>query len=170
MQDAEARMSVAIKLVTLCCLVLTASRAQAQNPSSAIRGTLSDSGTPIAEATIFLQLFDDESCAKLFVAGKEDRKSVKKLESCMHDVSTTSPDAAGNYKFPHVKPGWYALHFLWNIRKKPGQPTFTQGRWTVMYAGHKDSTGRYDTMAQAIPFYFSAKEDLTRHFVLPVAP
>ena len=38
-----------------------------------------------------------------------------------------------------------------------------------MYAGHKDSTGRYDSMAQDTPFYFSAKEDMTRDFDIPVA-
>src|SRR5882724_1224471 len=157
MHDAEARMSVATKLVALCCLVLTVNSVKSQNSPSAIRGTLSDNGRPIAEATIFLQSFDDETCAKLFTTGKEDRKSASKLESCMHDVSSAPPDAAGSYKFAALRAGWYAVHFLWNIGKKPSpsMSSFNQGRWTVMYAGHKDSTGRYDSMAQDTPFYFS---------------
>jgi Tetratricopeptide repeat len=171
MHDAEARMSVASKLVALCCLVLAVNSVKGQNSPSVIRGTLSDNGTPIAEATIFLQSFDDETCAKLFTTGKEDPKSAGKLESCMHDVSTSSPDAAGSYKFTDPRAGWYAVHFLWNIGKKPSQSmySFSQGRWTGMYAGHRDSTGRYDTMAQDTPFYFSAKEDVTRDFDMPVA-
>lgn len=70
MHDAEVRMSVATKLVALCCLVLAANSVKAQNSPSAIRGTLSDNGTSIAEASIFLQSFDDETCAKLFTTGK----------------------------------------------------------------------------------------------------
>lgn len=89
----------------------------------------------------------------------------------MHDVGTTSPDATGAYKFTDVRAGWYAVHFLWNIGKKPSQSmdSFSQGRWTVIYAGHRDSTGRYDAMAQDTPFYFSAKEGVTRDFDMPVA-
>jgi tetratricopeptide (TPR) repeat protein len=164
-------MSAATKLVTFSFLVLTVNAVQAQDSPSAIRGTLSEAGTPITEATIFLRSFDDETCAKLFTIAKEDRKSAGELESCMHDVGSTSPDTAGSYKFAAPRAGWYAVHFLWNIGKKPSPSmhSFNQGRWTVMYAGHKDSTGRYDSMAQDTPFYFSAKEDMTRDFDVPVA-
>jgi hypothetical protein len=31
-----------------------------------------------------------------------------------------------------------------------------------MYAGYKDSSGKYDTMAQDSPFYFTGKEDAIR--------
>jgi len=163
-------MSVATKLVALCCLVLAVNSVKGKNSPSAIQGTLSEAGTPITVATIFLQSFDDETCAKLFTIAKEDRKSASKLESCMHDVSSTSPDAAGSYKFAAPRAGWYAVHFLWNIGKKPSPSmySFNQGRWTVMYADHKDSAGRYDSMAQDTPFYFSAKEDMTRDFDIPV--
>jgi len=167
--DAEVRMSAATKLITLCCLLLPVNSVKAQNSPSTIRGTLSEQGTPIGEATVFLQSFDDETCATLFTTGKEDRQSASKLQACMHDVSTTSSDAAGNYKFTNPRAGWYAVHFLWNIGKKQSQPMFNQGQWRVMYAGHKDSTGRYDTMAQDTPFYFSAAEDVTRDFVMAVA-
>jgi hypothetical protein len=168
MHAAEARMSAVTKLATLC-LILAGNAVNGQDSPNAIRGTLSEAGTPITEATIFLQSFDDETCAKLFSAAREDRKAGSKLESCMHDESTTSPDAAGSYKFTSPGAGWYAVHFLWNIGKKPSQSMFNQGQWAVMYAGHKDSTGRYDALAQDTPFYFSANEDVTRDFDVPVA-
>jgi hypothetical protein len=84
----------------------------------------------------------------------------------MHDVSTTSVDATGNYRFTGLEPGWYAVHFLWNITKKrKAFPDFTkEGSWVVLYAGHKDSTGKYDTMAQDVPFNFSGTEDVIRDF------
>lgn len=171
MHNSQARTSAATKLVALCCLALAANAVKGQNSPRAIRGTLRDNGMAIAEATIFLQSFADQACATLFATGEQDRKSASKLESCMHDVSSTSPDAAGSYKFAAPRAGWYAVHFLWNIGKKPSQSmySFSQGQWTVMYAGHKDSTGRYDSMAQDTPFYFSAKEDITRDFDIPVA-
>jgi hypothetical protein len=171
MHNSQARTSAATKLIALCCLALAVNAVKGQDSPSAIRGTLRDNGMAIADATIFLQSFDDQACATLFATGKQDRKSVSKLESCMHDVSSTSPDAAGSFRFATPRAGWYAVHFLWYIGKKPSPSMnpFNQGQWTVMYAGHKDSTGRYDSMAQDTPFYFSAKEDMTRDFDIPVA-
>jgi hypothetical protein len=118
-----------------------------------------------------LQSFDDEACAKLFAASAQDRKSARKLKSCLHDVSTTSPDTAGRFEFSNVRAGWYAVHFLWNIGTKPSSSMhmFNQGQWAVIYAGQKDSTGRYDTMAQDAPFYFSTIEDAIRNFDIPTA-
>jgi len=168
MQSAQVRVSPATKLGPLCCLLLAVSIARGQGSQSAIRGTLSDNGTPITEASVFLQSFDDAACARLFTTGPIDRKAADKLKSCSHDLGTVSPDSNGHYEFTIPNAGWYAVHFLWNIGKKPSQSVFIQGQWTVAYAGHKDSTGRYDTMAQDAPFYFSAKEDVTRNFDLPV--
>ena len=141
----QAKSPAATTFVALCCLALAVNALGAQNPPSAIRGTLSDAGMPITQATVFLQSFDNEACAKLFTTAKADRQSASKLESCMHDVGSTSPDAAGTYKFAAPAAGWYAVYFLWNIAKKPSPPStysFNQGRWSVIYAGHKDSTGR----------------------------
>lgn len=164
-------MSTPTKLFAFSLLILAAGAVKGQDSPFAIHGTLRENGAPIAEATILLQSFDDETCARLFTTAKEDSKAASKLESCMHDVSTASPDAAGNYKFTNPRAGWYAIHFLWSIGKKPSQSmySFNQGQWTVMYAGQKDSTGKYDAMAQGAPFYFSAKEQVTRDFDMPPA-
>ena len=171
MHGAGARMTLARNLFILCLLALAANAVKAQNSSSAIRGTLIENRAPISEATVFLQSFDDEACAKLFAASAQDRKSAKKLKSCVHDASTTSPDTAGRFEFTNVRAGWYAVHFLWNIATKPSSSMhmFNQGQWVVMYAGQKDSTGRYDTMAQDAPFYLSATADAIRNFDIPAA-
>jgi hypothetical protein len=117
----EKKMSAATKLLTLSCLVLAVHVAGAQSSPSAIRGTLRENGAPITEATVFLQSLDDEKCAKLFTAKNQDRRLVEKLKLCVHDLSATSPDAAGNYQFAALKTGWYAVHFLWSIGKKPSE-------------------------------------------------
>jgi hypothetical protein len=171
MHGADAGMTLVRNLFILCLLALAANAVQAQNSSSAIRGTLIENRIPISEATVFLQSLDDEACAKLFVASAQDRRSAKKLKSCVHDVSSTSPDKAGRFEFTNVRAGWYAVHFLWNIGTKPSSSMhmFIQGQWPVMYAGQKDSTGRYNTMAQDAPFYFSATEDAIRNFDMPAA-
>ena len=162
----DERMPQAANLVTLICLVLAVDTTGAQAAPSAIRGMLGENGTPIVEATVFLQSFDDARCAKLFTSKKGNSRSVQKLRLCMHDVSTTTPDAHGIYQFSAPKAGWYVVHFLWSTGKTPSQSPslFKEGRWVVVYAGHKDSTGKYDTMAQDSPFYFSAKEDVIRDF------
>ncbi len=115
-----------------------------------------------------LQSLDDEKCAKLFSGKKWTAQSVAKLGQCMHDVGTTSVDGAGTYRFLIPKSGWYVVHFLWNISKKPSQSGSLrkEGTWGVIYAGHKDETGKYDTMAQDSPCYFSGTEDVVRNFEL----
>ena len=157
------------KLLTVCCLALVAS-ARGQEPLATIQGTLRENGVPIVDAAVFLQSFDNEECAKLFTKRSWNQKSAEKLAAklrlCTHDVSTTTVDATGNYRFTDLKAGWYAVHFLWNIAEKPKRfPDSTkEGNWLVMYAGYKDSTGKYDTMAQDVPFNFSGKEDGIRDF------
>jgi len=153
-------------LRTFFYLALVANTAMAQEPPSTIRGTLRENGAPIVDASVFLQSFDNEDCAKLFTKKTRNQKLAEKLESCMHVVSTTNVDVTGNYRFTDLKPGWYAVHFLWNIAKKPTRfPDSTkEGSWLVMYAGYKDSTGKYDTMAQDVPFRFSGTEDAIRDF------
>jgi hypothetical protein len=158
-------MANATELLALTCLLLQISAASAQGPT-AIRGRLRERGEPIADATVYLQSFDNERCAKLFTSHKIDRKSQLKFERCTHDVSTAAPDSRGYYEFTGLKAGWYAVHFLWNINAKPtpSKSMFKEGSWGVMYAGHKDSTGNYDTMAQDPPFYHSGKEAAVRDF------
>jgi hypothetical protein len=159
------RMSLA-RILTLTSLLLFLKAANAQSPPGAIRGTLKERGSAIIEASVFLQSFDDEKCAKLFESHKGNARSVERLNACMHDMSTTTPDDHGNYSFAGLQPGWYAIHFLWSIREKPSHApsAFRQGSWGVMYAGHTDSTGKYDTMAQDKPFHVSSTEELTRDF------
>jgi hypothetical protein len=156
----------AAKLLTFCCLALAAHTVRAQGPLGPIRGTLRENGAPIGDATVFLQSFDNEDCAKLFTKKNWNQRSVEKLRSCMHDVSTTTVDAAGNYRFTDLRTGWYAVHFLWNAgtKSKPFPTSTEEGRWRVMYAGHKDSTGKYDSMAQDRPLYFDATNEAIRDF------
>jgi hypothetical protein len=171
MHGPDARMTLARNLIILCLLALTANAVTAQNSSSAIRGALIENRTAISEASVFLQSLDDEACAKVFAASAQDRESAKRLKSCVHDVSTASPDTTGRFEFTNVRAGWYVVHFLWNIGTKPSSSMhmFNQGQWAVMYGGQKDSTGRYDTMAQDAPFYFSATEDAIRNFEITAA-
>ena len=84
----------------------------------------------------------------------------------MQDVATAVPDSLGYYEFAGLKPGWYAVHFLWNISEKlcSAESLFKEGHWGIMYAGEKDSTGKYDTMAQDCPSYYSGRDDGARDF------
>jgi len=158
------------KLFAFCCLALVANTAKGQGSRGTIRGTLTEKGAPITDATVFLQSFDNEECAKSFMKRSWNQKSAQKLQvklgSCMHPVSTTAVDATGKYEFTDLRAGWYAVHFLWNIAEKPKRfPDVTkEGTWGVMYAGYKDSTGKYDTMAQDRPFYFAGAQDAIRDF------
>lgn len=160
-------MSRTAGLLTFCVLALAVNVASGQVSRGAIRGTLREGGAPIIDATVFLDSLNDRGCAKLFMKKSRNPKLAEKLQSCMHEVSTTTVDRAGNYQFTDLKAGWYAVHFLWNIAEKPKSfpPYFArEGTWGVMYAGHKDSSGKYDTMAQDVPFEFSGSGDVIRDF------
>jgi hypothetical protein len=149
MAFADRRLTIALFLVVLLGDV------SAPAQPTPLRGTLREKGQPIMDAAVFLQSFDDEHCAKIFASQKPSRRLQKKLDRCMHDVSTAVPDS-----------GWYAVHFLWNMSEKPSsaQSLFKEGRWGVIYAGRKDTTGKYDTMAQDFPFYYSGANDAARDF------
>lgn len=133
-----------------------------------VKGTLQDTNGPINDADIYLQYFDDEKCAKLFTkkVNPFDQKAVKKLTDrlthCARDLTPIKPDEQGRYYFEGIKPGWYAMRFLWNIHQKPeqGGAIFERSGFVIAYHPEKDIQKKYDTMAQGMPFYFSGKNDV----------
>jgi hypothetical protein len=153
------RRGASFPLLTCVTLML-----HAQNSPKVIRGPLQEDGKPIQGAAVFLQSLDDEKCVKLFTAPKTGWRAAKKLEHCLHDLNAASTDADGHYQFVVPKAGWYAVHFLWDIGQKPTHPetAFVQGRWAVRYAGYKDFSGKYDSMAQDGPFFFTGSQDSVR--------
>jgi hypothetical protein len=140
--------------------------ADGQNQPPVIRGTLREKGKPISEAAVFLQSLDNEHCAKVFAGSKNDRKSGEEVDRCVHDVGTAYPNDLGQYRFVELKAGWYAVHFLWTIDEKPRSAfsLFKQGGWAVIYDSGKDTSGKYDAMAQDVPFYYSNQDDAVRDF------
>jgi len=153
-------------IVAVIGLITAAQLATAQAQPALIQGTLCDQGRAIVRAEVYLQSLTDERCAKLFTSRTRSRKKVQELEQCVHDLAETPVDGSGHFQFAGMKPGWYAVHFLWNIADKPGHvdAPFKRGDWAVIYAGREDSTGRYDTLAQGRPFHFSGSEDVVRSF------
>jgi hypothetical protein len=133
-----------------------------------VMGTLRDSDGLIDDADIYLQYFDDEKCAKLFTkqVNPYDQKAVDRvkgiLEGCSHDLPRIKPDGQGHYEFDGIKPGWYAMRFLWNIHQKPekAQAFFKRNGFVVGYYAGKDLQQKYDTMAQGKPVHFSGNKDL----------
>jgi tetratricopeptide (TPR) repeat protein len=131
-----------------------------------VMGALRDTDGPIKDADIYLQYFEDEKCAKLFTKAPSNRKEANKLmsrlEGCSRDLPPTKPDEQGRYEFRGLKPGWYALRFLWNISQKPkeAQAIFEQNGFGIIYNSAKDIQKKYDSMAQGKPFYFSGKGDI----------
>ena len=137
-----------------------------QSVGGAIRGTLNASGRPFADAEIILQSFANEKCAKLFEDKKPTPAKIARLNACSKDLPSIRPNPEGAFKFENLPPAWYALRFLWNINPRPSTAplAITVGRFVVMYAGFKDESGRYDTMTQGRPFYFSGKTDFVIEF------
>ena len=137
-----------------------------------LMGTLQDSDSPIDDADIYLQYFADEKCAKLFAkkVNPYDQKAVNetrhRLEECSHDLDPIKPDGQGHYQFDGIKPGWYAMRFLWNIHQKPkhSMAYLEQNGFAVGYYSGKDLQKKYDAMAQGTPFQFSGKKDVVVNY------
>lgn len=149
-------------VVIAVCFVVGAAHAQ----SPVVQGMLRDQGQPITSAEVYLQSLRDKHCVNVFSGKRRDWVKERELDQCLHDQASTPVDANGHFQFAGLKPGWYALHFLWNIREKPehADVCLKRDNWAVIYAGRKDSTGRYDTIAQDKAFYFSGTEDVVRNF------
>jgi hypothetical protein len=145
----------------------------ATSTQTSIRGTLRDSNGPIGDADIYLQYFNDEKCAKLFARrdyNPADEKAMDRaagqLRKCSYDLPRTKPDGQGHYQFDGLKPGWYAMRFLWNIHDKPKESTAYSERngFIIGYYVWKDLQEKYDSMAQGMPVYYSGKEEVVIDF------
>jgi hypothetical protein len=94
--------------------------------------------------------------------------AARKLEGCTHDLATTHPDRQGHYRFSGLKPGWYAIHFVWSVTEKPSHPrAFKKGEWGVMFPGYKDHSGKYDAFAQGKRFFVSGEADFVKDYRNP---
>lgn len=131
-----------------------------------ISGQVSDLKGSVTDARIILQSFQDEKCAKLFLSKKYSEENAKKLQSCSHELPPTTSDKEGRYQFTNIPAGWYALLVLWNMNEKPNaaMAIFQKGEFIINYSEDKDTSGRYDAMAQSRPFYFSGTESLFKDF------
>ena len=88
-------------------------------------------------------------------------KRERQLEKCSKELPVVKPDKEGRFVFTNMKPGWYALRFLWNIKQKPDKPldSFSRNGFIIGYSVGKDLQGKYDAMAQGMASYCSGKED-----------
>lgn len=163
-------------LILICLLmIITVAVSQAKSQGSVnnaapaanpiISGQLSDLNGSITDARIILQSFQDEKCAKLFLS-KYSEENGRKLQACSRELPPVTPDKEGRYQFTNIPAGWYVLLVLWNMNQKPDAAVamFQKGEFVINYSEGKDTSGKYDAMAQSKPFYFSGAESLVKDF------
>ena len=163
--------------ITICLLMLITLAVSQENlqgdsknaesiANAIISGQVSDLNGYVTDARIILQSFQDEKCAKLFLSKKYSEENAKKLQSCSHELPPTTPDQEGRYQFTNIPAGWYTLLVLWNINEKPNAAIaiFQKGEFIINYSQDKDTSGKYDAMAQSRPFYFSGTKSLVKDF------
>lgn len=163
------RASITLMVALIIGLSVRDTRGQSLgNTETKIRGTLKASSKPITDAELIIQHFADEKCAKLLEEKKPTPDKIARMEACSEDLIPIRPDASGSFEFVNLKPGWYALRFLWNIEPKPKPGTIVRvDRFVLVYAGYRDNSGRYDTFVQGRPFHYSGKADVVIHFEYP---
>jgi hypothetical protein len=169
-----------LNLALVCTLSLLANPAAAQEKTRAsannapptaisvgvIAGKLIDVNGPITDAQVILQTFKDEKCVKLFSSKKYSEEEARKLAVCSHELPPIAPDNQGQYQLTNIPAGWYVLLVIWNMNEKPNTSVsmFQKGDFVISYSSAKDSSGKYDGMAQGKPFYFSGRENLVLDF------
>ena len=116
--------------------------------SSVISGTLSVTtnmgGPPLA--AVHLTVYKDAECVK-HSYGEFSLGRKQKPPTCSSELRTVTVDGHDSFEFS-VAPGWYSLHILW-ATSSPGRPRVCKfPDWTIGYFPWRDSTRKYDMMAQ----------------------
>jgi tetratricopeptide (TPR) repeat protein len=151
-------------LLSVGLLVAGGVCSQAQD-SSTLSGTLSENGKPVASGMVILERLKNEKCARLFQTPTQGwnvpQKSGRELESCSTELSPVYTDEKGNYSYPQLSPGWYDIRFWWLLSDAPAAREVLIceiAGWSIVFAPGKEKTGRYNGLANGMPFELKAKE------------
>jgi hypothetical protein len=133
---------------------------------ASVAGSVKDSGEPVKGAMVILQRLRGRDCAQAFESKKPSAKNATKLASCSEDLEPTYTDERGMFKYQSLEPDWYAVRILWAVKTVPAQFNLLceYGPWIVGYYTRKDSTGRYDAMAQGHTFQLKSGQQKTADF------
>lgn len=146
-------------------------------PRPAISGKLIDvSEGAIKGAEVALStLRKGSDCAKLASAPVPVSDSEKQqLEECFIDYILTTSNTRGQFKFSHVKPGWYWLNIKWDLSKSPENPGMgfnweTKGNFLIVFSQEENPVARPSKKHRALAhkvdkFYFSGERDMVINF------
>lgn len=149
------------KMVTMTALaVLSVGQVVAQGKSS-VEVSLAEQGKPVSGALVVLQRIKNQKCAKFFSSQDVSERARKKAESCLADLPDGNTDASGKYAYSQLEPGWYDVRLLWSMVNAPSPRkaiTCKGEDWGLFYEPGRDRTGKYDAMAQGMPFEVKAGE------------
>jgi hypothetical protein len=136
----------------LTTVLLMGSTCFAAGPS--IRVTVIRQREPLSGAMVVVQRFSDKSCAKLFNSKSASPETAEKLKSCSTDLSPGYSDQRGEIQFNELKPGWYAVRVLFLYDPAPAayRTACEYGDMALMLSSDRDTTGKYNAMAQQYPF------------------
>jgi hypothetical protein len=131
-----------------------------------VRTNVARNGNPVERAMVVLQSFADKNCVKLFREKNPKPDTAAKLHACTSDLPAQFSDASGEADFLDLKPGWYAVHVLFLFEPQPSayQTACRYGDVALMISSHRDTTGKYNAMAQREPFEIKSAEDVKQEF------
>lgn len=98
----------------------------------------------------------------------------QRLEDSFIDYVSTTSNAKGQFRFSHVKPGWYWLNIKWELNRRPDSPGLgfnweTKGNFLIAFSPEELSMARppkkYRAWAHKVDkIYFSGDRDLVIDF------
>ena len=123
-------------------------------------------GKPVEGAAVFVQSLADKNCVKLFREKNPKSDTAERVKACTRDLPEQLSDANGAVVFTDLKPGWYAVHILFLFEPAPTayQTACQYGDIALMVSGRRDSTGKYNAMAQRDPFELKPSDDVKQQF------
>ena len=125
-----------------------------------VSGTLSDKGKPFPGGLVVLQRLKNEKCARIFRSHHVTADEAREFQSCSKDLPWINTDEKGAYSYGKLKPGWYAIRFLWLMSEPPASKSAMCATedWALAYEPRKDKSGKYNGFAQGMPFELKANE------------
>lgn len=130
-----------------------------------IAGQLVGLDGPIGGAKVSLHFYTDQACVDLFKKEQPSEEEKKQLDECAYELTSTTADQNGEYKFSDISDGWYRLDLEWTFSQKPPFPLEIRDGFLIVWLESNGTPKVYKAVASQMDiFEFSGEEQKIVNF------